>query len=409
MLYEFLQKNQEEILNLTEKKTLELAGSRPSSTQLESGLPIFFEQLLDVLLLEKEEQKIYKLESEKVHLKNKARMQKAAGQSDETSLAESSGRPDEAELAKTAKAHGVELLRLGYTLSHVVHAYGSICQAITELATDKNIKISANEFHDLNRCLDIAIAGAVTGFSLDRDSQETNREVEHLGFLAHELRNALTSVNISFQLIKRGTVATGGSTAQLVDKGLRRIEDLIDRSLTEVRMRVDPKVIIETGYLLQLVDQIVATASQEASSRKQTLKIEIDPMIVIEADQQLFYSAVSNLIQNAIKYTKVGGKIQVRGHVVGENIVVEVEDECGGLLTKNATDLFKPFEQQHQNKKGLGLGLTIAQRAIELNQGTIEAKNIPGKGCIFTITLPNHVDAVVLKEKTAIDESNMYH
>jgi signal transduction histidine kinase len=391
MLYNFLQDNQEDILNLTAKKTLELAGSLSSSTQLESGLPIFFEQLLDVLVLERGKQQNYKSESEKVLSKNKEMMVEAASQSDEVFLTESSGRPDEANLAKTAKAHGEELLRLGYTLSHVVHAYGAICQAITEVATEKDIKITPNEFHDLNRCLDIAIAGAVTGFSLDQNNQHANKEVEHLGFLAHELRNALTSVILSFQLIKDGTVGTGGSTAHLVDKGLKRIEYLIDRSLTEVRLKIDPKVIIETGHLLQLVDQIMTTASLEAEIKNQKLDIQINPQIIIKADQQLFYSAISNLIQNAIKYTRTGGKIEIRGNIVEQNIVIEVEDECGGLLTTNTNDLFKPFEQQHKNKQGLGLGLTIAQKAIELNKGTIKARNLPGKGCVFTIILPNQM------------------
>ncbi|MBC7539661.1 MAG: HAMP domain-containing histidine kinase [Bacteriovorax sp.] len=391
MLYEFLKKNKEEILNLTSKKTLDLAGERPSSNELESGLPIFFEQLLDVLLLERKEHEIYKSESEKVRTRDKASMVKAANDNDETFLAEVSGRPNEVELAKAANSHGTELLRLGYKLSHVVHAYGAICQSITEIATTKKAQILPNEFHDLNRCLDIAIAGAVTGYQIDQNSQDANREIEHLGFLAHELRNALSSVNISFQLIKNGTVAVGGNTANIIDRGLKRIEELIDRSITEVKMRVEPKVIIETGYLRQLVDQIVVTASVEARSRNQILDIQIDPKIIIEADQQLFYSAISNLIQNAIKYTRVRGSIQVRGNVVGKNIIVEVEDECGGLLTATTADLFKPFEQQHKNKKGLGLGLTIAQKAMALNQGTINAVNLPGKGCIFTITLPDHM------------------
>ena len=201
MLYEFLQQNQEEILNLTAKKTLELAGKRSSSTQLEAGLPIFFEQLLDVLLLESEEHKIYEDESEKVRLKNKTQMVKAASESDETSLAESSGRPDEAELAKTAKAHGEELLRLGYTLSHVVHAYGAICQAITELATVKKIEITANEFHDFNRCLDIAIAGAVTGFTLDRDTQEANREVRRGATPEYALPRIFSELKLRVEII----------------------------------------------------------------------------------------------------------------------------------------------------------------------------------------------------------------
>ncbi len=78
----------------------------------------------------------------------------------------------------------------------------------------------------------------------------------------------------------------------------------------------------------------------------------------------------------------------MRGNLVGENIVVEVEDECGGLAANAETELFKPFEQQNENREGLGLGLTIARRAIVLNHGTIKVQNLPGKGCIFKITLP---------------------
>ena len=380
MLYEFLLKNQEAILGMTEKKTLELAGIRPTSKQLKQGLPIFYRQLVEVLRHEQAPTPSSEIDRDA--------MANAAHDTDEQAMAVAAGRPDEAELAKAAGAHGTELLRLGYTLSHVVHAYGAMCQSITELATKKDVSITPNEFHDLNRCLDIAIAGAVTEYQSHRNSIEVSREVEHLGFLAHELRNSLTSVNVSIQLIKRGTVGFGGSTGHVLDKGLKRIEDLVDRSLTEVRLRVDPKVHVESVHLLQLVDQIVVSAEIEAQSRDQTLEIKIDPNLVFEADQQLFYSALSNLIQNALKYTHVGGKIQVRASLVGQNIVVEVEDECGGLLSDATAELFKPYVQQNGNRKGLGLGLTIAQRAIVLNQGMIEARNLPGKGCIFKITLP---------------------
>jgi two-component system, OmpR family, phosphate regulon sensor histidine kinase PhoR len=99
---------------------------------------------------------------------------------------------------------------------------------------------------------------------------------------------------------------------------LKRIEELIDRSLTEVRLRVNPKAHAESVQLLQLVeDQIVVTAEVEARSRHEILEIQIDPTLVFEADQQLTYSAVSNLIQNALKYTDAGAKVQVRGNLVG--------------------------------------------------------------------------------------------
>jgi signal transduction histidine kinase len=248
MLHEFLLENKKKILAMTEEKTLDLAGDKPSSEKLKQGLPIFYGQLIDVL---KQEQSVHTS-----FTANKAGMAKAARDADEPAMSAASGRPDEVSLAKSAGLHGLELLRLGYTLSHVVHAYGAMCQSITELATQQNSKITTTEFHDLNQCLDVAIAGAVTAFESQRNTEQSSQEVEHLGFLAHELRNALNSVTMAYQLVKDGLVAPGGSTGQVLERGLKRIDELIDRSLTEVRLRVEPKVHAESGRLLQLVDTI---------------------------------------------------------------------------------------------------------------------------------------------------------
>lgn len=368
VLCDFLLENQAEILAVTERKSLEIAGNRASSDLLKQGLPIFFRQLVTVL-------------------KAEPPVNKEKGP-DVAAMAKASNRPGEVELAREAGHHGGELLRLGYTLSHVVHAYGAMCQSITEIATQKNAKITANEFHDLNRCLDVAIAGAVTEYQTIRNSEIKKDEVTHLGFLAHELRNTLTSLNISFELMQKGTVGLGGSTAAAMKKGLKRLERLIDRSLTEVRLRIDPEVHLEKEYLFRLIDQIVLTAEVEADAKNQTLSVIIDPKIVFEADLQLIYSAVSNLIQNAIKYTPKHGSIQIRGSAKSGTVLIEVEDQCGGLNTNIAEELFKPFEQQNDNRAGLGLGLTIARRALQLNSGDVRVENLPGRGCIFKISVP---------------------
>ncbi|MBC7396618.1 MAG: HAMP domain-containing histidine kinase, partial [Bdellovibrionales bacterium] len=211
--------------------------------------------------------------------------------------------------------------------------------------------------------------------------------VEHLGFLAHELRNALNSVNVSFMLIKRGTVGMNGSTGDVLERGLKRMEGLIDRSLTEVRLSADPKVLLQKLNLLIILDQILITAAEEAKVREQEITVDVDSSIEILVDQQLFYSGLNNLIQNALKYTHVGGKIQIRAKKAGRNVRIEVEDECGGLAAAGA-NLFKPFEQHNDNRIGLGLGLTIAKKAMELNQGTITVEDLPERGCIFTIIIP---------------------
>lgn len=391
MLLTFLTDHQEELLALTAHKALQISGVRPTSKQLKRGLPIFFRQLLETLQLEVGARAAVRIDE--------VAMARASGKTDEVALALASGRPDEAALARTAGAHGKELYRLGYTLSHVVHAYGSMCQAITELAGLKNETVTPTEFHDLNRCLDVAIAGAVTEYQFQRNNAESDRETRHLGFLAHELRNTLNTINISLQLLKSGAVGFGGSTGAVLDKALKRQEELIDRSLTEVRLRIDPKIHIESGNLLHIINQIVLTAEVEARARNQVLEVLVDPDVNFEADQQLLLSAISNLIQNAMKYTHPGGKIQVRGNVVDKRIVIEVEDECGGL--KSSAVLFKPFEQNNANRKGLGLGLTIAQRAIALNQGTLDARDLPGKGCVFKISLPIKYDPALAAQVTA--------
>lgn len=389
MLYEFLLSNREKILFMTEKKSLVLAGVRASSDQLKKGLPIFFNQLVDVLKREAASPQGSPTE-------DLTKMKNAATDGDEPAMAKASGRPHEAELAQVAGIHGKELLRLGYTLSHVVHAYGAICQSITELATTNKTVITANEFHDLNRCLDVAIAGAVTEFQALRNSEESNREIQHLGVLAHEMRNALATVTMSLELIKDGTVGFKGSIGQVLDRGLKRMGELIDRSLAEVRLRVEPKISIESVNILLLVDQIVVTAEAEALRRKQTLEIKIDSHLEVEADQELLYSALSNIIQNALKYTREGGKIQVRAETNKNDVIIEVEDECGGL-SNSAIDLFKPYEQQNENRDGLGLGLTIVQRAVKLNNGTVDVVNLPRKGCIFKIQIPQKFEPATIQ------------
>lgn len=384
-LYDFLKENQFEILKMTETKTLELAGIRPSSDLLKQGLPVFYQQLIKVLTLEKQT----------VDHSSKAKEKRAiaADKANEQEMAHAEGRPDEAAVSKEAGLHGEEYMRLGYTLSHVVHAYGSMCQSITELATKKKAPISADEFHDLNRTLDIAIAGAVTGFQQHQDTEDTKREIEHIGFLAHEMRNALMSVYVSLEMIKKGTVGFNGSTGQVLDKNLRRIQDLVDRSLTEVRLQVDPKIQSQPIEILQLVNQIIITAKEEARRKHQTIEINVERDLIINADYQLIYSALSNLIQNAIKFTPEKKNIEIRGSLKDDQVVIEVEDSCGGLPPNSAKELFKPYEQSHENKSGLGLGLAITKRAITLNKGSIGVHDLPGKGCVFTMKFDQFNDS----------------
>ncbi len=169
------------------------------------------------------------------------------------------------------------------------------------------------------------------------------------------------------------------------------MRNLIDRSLSEVRMRADSDLFVEKFRLSDLFDQIVITAKTDSSKKNQTIIMDVDWKIEIEADRQFILSAIANLIQNAIKYSKPGGNILLRGKLIEDRVLIEVEDKCGGIDVDKISSLFKPFVQENRDRSGLGLGLTITQRAVHLSQGNIQVQNNPGTGCIFIIDIPQNV------------------
>jgi hypothetical protein len=224
MLNDFLLQNQATILALTERKTLELAGEHPSSDQLKQGLPIFYRQIIEVI------RRAAAPGSPPV--KDKAAIASAADRGDEPAMAEAAGAPLEADLARSAGDHGREMLRLGYTLSHVVHAYGAMCQAITEIATEQEVAIGSSGFHALNRCLDVAIAGAVTNYDSFRKKSEESGKNDNRGVFT-QMHNELMRAKVAFEAIQRGSVGVAGSTGQSLARCLFRLEALVDESLLD--------------------------------------------------------------------------------------------------------------------------------------------------------------------------------
>jgi hypothetical protein len=93
-------------------------------------------------------------------------------------------------------------------------------------------------------------------------------------------------------------------------------------------------------------------------------------------------------LQNAFKFSRRNGTVSLTARAAGDRILIDVEDECGGLPDGKAEELFRPFEQKSSNRTGLGLGLSISRRAVQANDGNLNVRNLAGKGCIFTIDLP---------------------
>ena len=291
-------------------------------------------------------------------------------------------------IATSAGLHGGALLRIGLTVGQVVHDYGSICQSVTELADERDVAISADEFQTLNRCLDDAIAEAVTTYEEHRDRTVGGAGVAHLGFLAHEMRNLLSTSMLTFDALSRGSVGVHGSTGTLLGRSLRRMRVLIDRTLAEVRLEGGAQQ-RDRVSIPELIEEIEVVATIDANEHDNSLSVDAGhPDVTVEADHQILASVVANLVQNAFKFTRPHGHINVRTHTTGDRVLIDVEDECGGLPPGKAEDLFRPFKQRGADKTGLGLGLSISMKGVRANGGEIRVRNLPGKGCTFTVDLP---------------------
>ncbi len=299
------------------------------------------------------------------------------------------------EIGETAALHGRELLQHGFTIDQVVHGYGDHCQAITDLAIERGVPFKVDEFRTLNRCLDNAIADAVTEFSYQRDlvidDNGTQAMNERLGFLAHELRNLLNTAALALKAIKVGNVGLAGATGALLDRSLCALRDLVDRSLSEVRVSAGMPVRHQLISLADFIAEVKISASLEAEARGCEFSVSVvDPNLAVVVDRHLLASSLGNLLQNAFKFTEQNSEVSLKAYGVADRILIDVEDNCGGLPAGEAESLFAPFAQAGADKSGLGLGLAISRANVEANNGVLSVRNVAGSGCIFTINLPRH-------------------
>ena len=372
MLHEFLDANRPALIARCLEKLAQRPSTRAEGAQMEFGVPVFLDEVIRTLRIE---QTSTPLQSRRV-----------SGRSGGTIDALS-------EIGETAAAHGRELMAQGYTIEQVVHDYGDLCQAITDLAYEEEQVIQIDEFRTLNRCLDNAIAGAVTEFSYQRDSLAADRQAmalnHRIGFFAHELRNLLNTATLALTALKAGPVGLGGATGAVLDRSMVGLRNLIDRSLADVKMAAGLPLRSRLFSLSEFIAEIDVSASLEAGVRNcRLLVLPVDPGLAVDADRELLLAAVGNLLQNAFKFTREGTQVRLSAYASADRILIDVEDCCGGLPEGSEDRLFLPFSQDGVDRSGLGLGLSISRASVEANSGVLRVRDLPGHGCIFTIDMP---------------------
>jgi hypothetical protein len=210
LLHELLTSNHEELVRDCKEKTRQRFEPSEVPATMNHGVPLFLQQLGDTL-----------------------RLEQATPARDVDGTGTTRG---DSEFGRAASLHGAELLRLGYSIDQVVHEYGDVCQSITAMVVELNERISADEFRTLNRCLDDAIAGAVTSFGSARQSlldDEARALGDRLAAFSDEHRRLVDIATQAYSAIRTGNVGLTGATGTLLMHTLSELRLLGGQSLSE--------------------------------------------------------------------------------------------------------------------------------------------------------------------------------
>jgi hypothetical protein len=211
MLHQFLTQNRQLIIERCRDKVLKRLEHAELSEATDHGVPLFLQQLVYTLQLE-----------QTTHIR----------------AADGEPTPAPTDIGRSAALHGAELLRRGLSIDQVVHDYGDVCQSVTALASEQQVLISTDEFRTLNRCLDNAIADAVTAYgtarqvSIDRRAESSQQRL--LDFATEHRRLADIAIQ-SLNAVKTGNIGIGGATGTLLAHALDELRSLTDRTLPEFR------------------------------------------------------------------------------------------------------------------------------------------------------------------------------
>jgi CheY-like chemotaxis protein len=222
------------------------------------------------------------------------------------------------------------------------------------------------------------------------------RKEEFLAVLAHELRNPLAPIVAGLEILRSDP--NDASLKQRVIATMmrqsRQLVRLVD-DLLEVRRINEGKVILrmQPVPIADVVRDALATVRPLAESQKQVLTVELpDEPLHVDGDAVRLTQVIGNVLHNAARYTPPNGKIAVRAQRDGEQAVISVQDNGRGMSADSLRNVFEMFYQASDSSltgSGLGIGLTLARKLVEMHSGSISAES-PGvqQGSTFTVRLP---------------------
>jgi PAS domain S-box-containing protein len=226
---------------------------------------------------------------------------------------------------------------------------------------------------------------------------QARRKDEFLATLAHELRNPLAPVRNGLFLLERsnspeGSAKTREMMSRQVTHMVRLIDDLLDVSrITTGKVQLRP----ETVELRRVLDAALEVSRPliERAHHELVLAVADDPPLLVRVDPTRIAQVLSNLLNNAAKYTPDGGRIELSAGLERGQVTIRVRDNGTGLATDTIPEIFELFTQVGKTldraQGGLGIGLALVKRLVEMHGGDVQAESAgPGQGSTFTVRLP---------------------
>jgi two-component system sensor histidine kinase CpxA len=232
-------------------------------------------------------------------------------------------------------------------------------------------------------------------FDIMAERIETLMASQHrlLHDISHELRSPLARLKIALELARQDEGAEVEWALDRIEREADRLNDLIGQLLTIARLdSKSPMINSDPVDLKRLVQEIVLDADFEARNHNRMVAMIKSEDCLVNGNQQLLHSAIENVVRNAMSYTAEGTAVEVSLWCDGECAVIRVLDQGSGVPQAALADIFRPFyrvaDARDRQSGGIGLGLSISQRAVEVHGGTVSASNAPRGGLLVEIVLP---------------------
>jgi two-component system OmpR family sensor kinase len=225
---------------------------------------------------------------------------------------------------------------------------------------------------------------------LERVQTLIDQQRRFIADAAHELRTPITAMSLQAENLGQVELPPEGrSRLAALISGARRTAHLLDQLLALARYDIGRAPEAPVTSLDACTMEVVADLLPRATERGIDLGFEIVEPVLVRGDPAMLASVVHNLIDNALRHTPTGGRVDIGVYRDGEHVVLQIEDTGPGISPADHKRVFEPFVRGNQAAEGgTGLGLSIVKRIVERLKGSVVLENLPTSGLRATVSLP---------------------